>query len=701
MKCFLRLFALSVLVSLPSFAAEKPAHPPAPDTSQGGVAKADLTDIREAYEAGRHAFQPVAGGWQARNPGQQWLVKFDGRGFIAEPQGATWRWGLELRSYGFAGRECSTGGLPAMHAEGQRLACARDAAMEEWFVNDARGLEHGFTLRERPPGGAEGRTLQLDLAVRGNLRARVSAGRAGVEFLDAEGATVLTYTGLKAWDADGTVLPAHFEPAGECLRVRVDERTARYPITVDPIAQQAYLKASNTDAGDEFGSVVAASGDTVVVGASKESSKATGVDGDQSDNSMPRAGAVYVFVRKGSVWRQQAYLKASNTGKGDAFGNSVAISGDTLVVGAPYEHSTATGINGDQTNVGEMVYGAVYIFTRNNTVWTQQAYLKASNATARKFGWTVAISGDNVVTGTPDDRSKATGINGDQDDISLSGAGAAYVFVRNGKEWKQEAYLKPSNTHERMSFGASVAVSGDVIIVGAPREQSNATGINGNQNDRSFTFGSGAAYVFDRKGAEWTQQAYLKAINNAPYTFLYGHSVAASGGTIVIGAYGEASGGTGAHANPKQRGGSSGAVYIYSLKGTEIKQQGFLKGDTIHQTQFGYAVAIDRDIIAVGASWDRGGSDAAYNDIKKPVTSSPGAAYLFTKTSTGSWMKVGMFRSSNPGVCAQFGHCVAVSGDVVVVGTPAESCGAKGVNGNGNDRSAERAGAAYVFQFKR
>src|SRR5262249_28586387 len=162
--------------------------------------------------------------------------------------------------------------------------------------------------------------------------------------------------------------------------------------------QQAYLKASNTDAADRFGYSVAISGDTIVVGAYGESSKATGINGNQSDNSANLAGAAYVFVRSGTAWRQQAYLKASNTDAGDRFGNSVAVSGDTVVVGAVLESSNATGVNGDQINNSAAGAGAAYVFVRSGATWNQQAYLKASNTDAAdQFGVSVAISGDTVV----------------------------------------------------------------------------------------------------------------------------------------------------------------------------------------------------------------------------------------------------------------------------------------------------------------
>jgi hypothetical protein len=153
------------------------------------------------------------------------------------------------------------------------------------------------------------------------------------------------------------------------------------------IVQEAYLKASNTDAEDNFGAsqddywgyykkAVAISGDTLVVGACKEDSSATGVNGDQTDNSATDAGAVYVFIKDESGWSQQAYLKASNAEAGDLFGQSLAIEGNTIVIGSPKEDSNATGVNGNQSNNSSANSGAAYVFVRSGTTWSQQAYLK-------------------------------------------------------------------------------------------------------------------------------------------------------------------------------------------------------------------------------------------------------------------------------------------------------------------------------------
>ncbi|MCZ7599567.1 MAG: hypothetical protein M5U09_20030 [Gammaproteobacteria bacterium] len=120
----------------------------------------------------------------------------------------------------------------AMRAEGQRAVYRWSEGLEEWFVNDARGLEHGYTVHHRPEG--EGNTLRFELAVLGGLRPKVEAGDRDIRFVDDSGATALTYGGLKAWDADGRVLDVRFEPAGGGFALLVDATGARYPLTVDP-----------------------------------------------------------------------------------------------------------------------------------------------------------------------------------------------------------------------------------------------------------------------------------------------------------------------------------------------------------------------------------------------------------------------------------------------------------------------------------
>jgi hypothetical protein len=173
-----------------------------------------------------------------------------------------------------------------------------DALLEEWYVNDTGGLEHGYTVHQRPARKANDTAspLAFTLAVRGGLSPQITDDQRGVRFVDAKGGTALTYTGLTVFDADGKDVPARFEQHGGLLRLLVEEADARYPLNIDPVAQQAYLKASNTDADDNFGCSVSISGDTVVVGAYGEDSNATGVNHpNQGDNSVSYAGAAYVF----------------------------------------------------------------------------------------------------------------------------------------------------------------------------------------------------------------------------------------------------------------------------------------------------------------------------------------------------------------------------------------------------------------------
>lgn len=328
-------------------------------------------------------------------------------------------------------------------------------------------------------------------------------------------------------------------------------------------AQQAYVKASNTRALALFGCAVAVSGDTLAVGSYGESSNAKGIDGNQGDTSLFQAGAVYLFTRAGTAWTQRAYVKASNSQDSGNFGTSVALSGDTLAVGAPYEAGGGKGVGADQNDTSAPDAGAVYVFRNSGTAWSQEAYVKASNTRDHaRFGTSVAIDGDTLAVGSPAESSGASGIGGNESDTSVSDAGAAYVFARAGTTWTQQAYVKASNTHALMAFGDTVALSGDVLAVGATNERSKATGIGGDEGDRSAE-GAGAAYVFRRSGAAWSQGAYVKATNTRAQA-LFGSSIAVSAGTLAVGSFLESSNATGVGGNAGDTSAmGSGAVYVY------------------------------------------------------------------------------------------------------------------------------------------
>jgi hypothetical protein len=668
-----------------------------------GVSADDWSSIRAAYEAGRHAIVATDDGLRARTPGQAWTTEFDTRAFTTTPDGGGWSWGLELTHFGAADALEATSAPLAITVDGQRLERRWAASLTEWYVNDTRGLEHGFTVHAAP-SAAPSDVLAFDLAVRGDLTPRISSSGRDIAFLADSGHLVLNYAGLVAFDADGDHLAAHFESRGASLRLVVDARGAEYPLTIDPIAQQVYMKASNTGADDAFGFSVAVHGNTIVVGAPREASNATGVNGNGSNNSKSQAGAAYVFVRSGTVWTQQAYLKASNTDATDAFGTSVAIHRDTIVVGAEGEDSSANVVNGDQADNSASLAGAAYVFVRTGTTWSQQAYLKSSNGEAEdRFGSSVAISGESIVVGARGESSIASGVNGNQLDNSAVGAGAAYVFTRTGTAWSQQAYLKASNTGVLFGsiswayFGTSVAISGNTLIVGAPGESNSATGVN--QPPVFGALESGAAYVFVRSGGVWSQEAHLKASNTGSGDE-FGDSVAISNDIVIVGALGEESAATGVNGDPSDDSASnSGAAYVFTRNGSTWSQEAYLKAsNTDASDNFGESVAISGGWAVVGAPDERSSASGVDGDSTDDSAADAGAAYVFLRTGT-TWTQQGYLKASNTDSLDFFGYSVALDGNRVVVGATGESSNATGVNGDPIDDSAAKAGAAYVFDL--
>jgi len=382
--------------------------------------------------------------------------------------------------------------------------------------------------------------------------------------------------------------------------------------------QQAYLKAPNAEIEDGFGLSLALSGDTLVIGAPYEDSAAREIDGDDADNLAPDAGAAYVFVRNGSAWTRQAYLKASNADSEDQFGRSVAIDGDHVLVSAWLESSNAVNVDGDQSNNDAPGAGAVYAFERTGTSWVQTAYLKASNSGEGDwFGVSVAMDAGRAVVGAFYEDSAATGVNGDGESNLEPDSGAAYVFALTGSVWSPAAYLKASNTGEGDIFGASVAISGDTILIGAPWEASNATGIGGDQlNDLAID--SGAAYLFRFEDGTWRQSHYIKASNTGAHD-TFGVSLALDGGFAAIAAYGEDGGSAGIDGDQSDNPGTnSGAVYRFAVAGGDWEQVSYLKASNpMEQGLFGFNISVSGESTLVGTPYEATGGTTT------------GGAYLF------------------------------------------------------------------------
>jgi FG-GAP repeat len=403
---------------------------------------------------------------------------------------------------------------------------------------------------------------------------------------------------------------------------RYQDEGAIYPVTIDPtFTQQQKLEASDAVRSDRLGSSVAISGETVVVGAPSD-------DGAAGEDQ----GSVYIFVRSGGVWSQQQKLEASDAAVDDLFGSSVAISGETVVVGAPF----------DDEGAGDNLRGSAYVFVRSGGVWSQQQKLEASDAAPfAEFGYSVAISGETVVVGARISDGPA-GLN----------QGSAYVFVRSGGVWSQQQKLEASDAVASDQFGFSVAISGETVVVGAWLD----AGAGGGSQ--------GSAYVFVRSGGIWSQQQKLEA-SDAAAEDQFGYSVAIGGETVVVGApFDDGAGG-----------GSQGSAYVYVRSGGVWSQQQKLEAaDAAAGDVFGYSVAISEETVVISARGDRGAAGFGQ-----------GSAYVFMR-SGGVWSQQQKLEASDAAVNDEFGSSVAISGETVVAGAPFDD-GAVAIN----------QGSVYVF----
>lgn len=367
--------------------------------------------------------------------------------------------------------------------------------------------------------------------------------------------------------------------------------------------EEQKLTASDGAFNDIFGDSVAVSGSTIVVGA-------------RGDDNL--RGAAYVFERHGGSWVETQKLTASDGIAGDQFSDSVALSGSTIVVGAP--------VVTIDNNFGQ---GAAYIFERHGGSWVETQKLIGSGGSVFDFfGKSVAVSGSTIVAGAPNRR--------------------AYVFNHQGGSWVETQKLTASDPTANDLFALSVAVSGSTIVVGAPFDD---IGSNLNQ---------GSAYVFKHQDGSWVETQKLTASDAAENDLFFGISVAVSGSTVVVGASFDTVGG-----NLFQ-----GAVYVFDRQDRSwIETQKLTASDAVVGALFGQSVAFSGSTIVVGAPSDRG----------------QGSAYVFGRQG-GSWVEMQKLTSSD-GLGGDFGTSVAVSGSTVVVGAPSASVGSNIFQG-----------AAYVFE---
>ncbi len=391
-------------------------------------------------------------------------------------------------------------------------------------------------------------------------------------------------------------------------------------------AEEQKLVADDASPGDWFGLSVAVEGDTAVVGT---------WDGD---GLVVDSGSAYVFARNGTPWTQEAELLASDGNQGDHFGKVVAISGDTIVVGA---------------SANTPVQGAAYVFVRSGSSWVeQQKLLPASPSYVLSFGWSVAIEGDVVVVGARSSHHR-TPLNTNCE------AGSAHVFVRNGSTWIEQQALLASDAACPDHFGESVAISGSRILVGAEWGSGVAPE-------------SGSVYVFQRIEGTWIQKQELFA-SDGEFDDRFGYSVAVSGDMALVGAWKDD------HVCPSDPTCDSGAAYAFYFDGvTWLQEQKLRASNARRDDSFGRNVAFDGGRAVVGAPL----TDRA--DPSDPDCIS-GSAYLFDFDGH-RWNEAQEVWAGDAECSDLFGRDVAISGDTVLAGSYL------------NHVSTSSPGAAYVFR---
>ncbi len=376
------------------------------------------------------------------------------------------------------------------------------------------------------------------------------------------------------------------------------------------------------------------------------------------------------------------------------FGRALALSADgtTIAIGAPGNPSAARGIGPEMHDTDAHQSGAVYVYRRVVDDWVLEAFIKASNAESDDtFGIAVALSadGNDLVVGAYGEYGGSPGINGDELDNSRAAAGAAYVFQRVGSTWSQIAYVKPNVVAEIDQFGLSVTMSddGSRFAVGAPREYSSATGING-VDDNDFMGGTGAVYVFERVGSTWSQTDYIRASDSDGADF--GSAVAFNDDatTLAVGAFGEA---------------ATGLVYVFRrTAGVWSEEARITAAHPSELDYFGDQVELsdDGNRLLVGAEYEDGEGRGLGGDESTDGSYDSGAAFLFHRTGS-TWTQELYIKASNADPRDVFGSALAMSGDglALLIGAEEESSRALGINGDEHDNGAGSSGAAYLFRF--
>jgi trimeric autotransporter adhesin len=432
--------------------------------------------------------------------------------------------------------------------------------------------------------------------------------------------------------------------------------TSRYELVIERAgAEEAFVKAMYPERDDTFGYSVALSGNTLAVGATSEDSSSGGVNGDQTDNAAAESGAVYVFVREGTTWKQEAYLKADDPEEGGYFGGALALDGDTLLVA---ETRTSPYPNSNERADGRP--GAVHVFQRNAGTWSRVATITSPSADVDMFGYSLAIGPDTVVIGAPFDA--ASGRN----------AGAVYTLPRDGA-WGPLNKLPYSGNAADEALGWSLALQQDSLLVGAPAKTLVAEH-------------EGKVVYYARSAGTWQEQQVIAA--PMPETgACFGWSVALQGDRAAIGS---------PFASLFTRT-PRGQAFVYQrVDGTWQMTKPLHATVPRDSDYFGASVGFAGNTLLVAASGDGSGGSGVNADPNQGRLEQSGAFYLFGLQGE-DWVRNAFIKPRHVAANLSLGQATAVSGDTIVIGAINESTAASGINGEPSGTIAG-SGAVYVFR---
>jgi hypothetical protein len=411
---------------------------------------------------------------------------------------------------------------------------------------------------------------------------------------------------------------------------------------------------------------------------------------------------------------------------------TVTVNGEDVVPGQPSDSIAL--LAGGETAVNVEVRAPsgssrTYVITADQGgAIEQRLYGKASNPTGAldpggqdqspfndvgdEFAFAIAADGDTVVVGAHLEDSSSAGIGGAQDNDNAPDSGAVYVYRRQDGAWAQEAYIKASNNDPFDEFGRALAIEDNVLVVGAPYEDSNGVGVNGDQISDGLD-AAGAVYVFRRVGNAWQQEAYIKP-RDPKALALFGWHVALDDEVLVVGAPGIFSvfpGDPINDASPNQ-----GAAYVFRYNGTTWVEETVLQASNGEPLdQFGAQVGVDDDYVAVSAV---GESSGVGGDLRDPLDNSKpmsGAVYVFEYQEDATWKETAYLKSGAPDGpltppvfpdCFQFFECegdrfgarIGLDDETLVVGAYLEDSAANQIGGDSLDNAARNAGGAWVFR---